>query len=219
MLATGKRMMRKPFAILIGLAVLAPAVLAAMPPASAWEIGPWVRGKNYSVGMQATPQATPDGGIAIDFPRAGRGEWDALTTRIGSLEGARAITVRYRIDASPRTRFVAVETPDEVATVSLYFQRAGDNWTGRGKFASYRWYSSHDTVTPLEHGEHTITVRLDGRWGSVDGKPNSTRPREFAAAKRHAATLGLAFGSHSRRSHGVAATSPARFTLLNVRID
>lgn len=205
--------------IALGAIALIPAALAAMPPASDWEIGPWVRGKNYSVGMQDTPRAGPQGAVVIDFPLAGEGEWDALTTRIGSLEGVATITVRYRIDAAPGVRFVAVETPQEPASVSLYFQRAGDNWTGRGKYGSYRWYSPQHSVTPLAVGEHSIAVRLDDRWGSVDGKPSELREAAFADAKANAVRIGLAFGSASRRSHGVAATAPARFTLLSVEFD
>lgn len=206
-------------ASLCGSLALIPAAIAAMPPASAWEIGPWVRGKNYSVGMPATPRDGRGGSLVVDFPRAGQGEWDAMTTGITSLDGVDTITVRYRIDAAPGTRFVAVETPNEAATVSIYFQRAGDNWTGRGAYGSYRWYAGPSGIANLAPGEHTIRVRMDDPWGSVDGKPSASRPREFADAKSNAATLGLAFGSNSRRSHGVAATGNATFTLLSVDLD
>ena len=211
--------MLKRIAIAFGAAALIPATLLAMPPAEEWEIGPWVRGKNYSVGMQDTPRTARNGALVVDFPRAGRGEWDAMTTRIGSLRGVETITVRYRVDAAPGTRFVAVETPNEPATVSIYFQRAGDNWTGRGKYGSYRWYAGEAGIKHLAPGEHTMTVRLDDRWGSVDGKPSTSRAAAFADAKANAARLGLAFGSNSRRSHGVAATGNARFTLLSVDFD
>ena len=118
---------------------LAPVAVAATPAADQWQIGPWVRGRNYSEGMPANPQAVPGGGVRFAFPQAGRGQVDAMTTAIGPLDRARSITIRYRIDAAPGTRFAAVETPDMPATVSLYFQRGGDNWTGRGRFGSYRW--------------------------------------------------------------------------------
>jgi hypothetical protein len=203
----------------LALALAAAPALAKMPPAEAWEIGPIVRGKNYSVGMPARPSAGPEGSLVIDFPAAGLGEVDALSTGVGPLTGARNITLRYRVDAAPRTRFIAVETPNEPATVSLYFQQAGDNWSARGRFASYRWYAPARAVIPLTPGLHTVTVQLNETWTNVNGQANSAVPDGFSAALRNTARLGLAFGSSTRRSHGVHATAPARFTLLGLEID
>lgn len=194
------------------------AVEAAVPPADQWDIGPLVWGRNYSVGMPAHPQAAPGGAVRFAFPRAGSGQVDAMTTAIGPLDQARSVTIRYRVDAAPGTRFVADETPDVPATVSLYFQRAGDTWTARGRYASYRWYAPGEAVIPLVPGERTVTVRLDAPWTNVNGKPVSEDPRGFAAARAGAATLGLAFGSLTRRSHGVYATGRASFTLLGLEV-
>lgn len=208
---------------LLSLFVLAlfgsPAALAAMPPAQAWEIGPWVRGKNYSVGMPARPSPGPQGSVVMELPVIGSGEVDALTTAMGPLVGVRKITMRYRIEAPRGTRFVAVEMPHEPATVSFYFQRAGDNWSGRLLNGSYRWYAPARAVVPLTQGEHTVTVRLNETWTNVNGRPNHELPQDFTAALQNTARLGLAFGSPSRRSHGVYATRPARFTLLSLDLN
>jgi hypothetical protein len=216
---TGMKLNLSVLALSLALALGTAPALGQMPPAEAWEIGPIVRGKNYSVGMPARPSAGPEGSLVIDFPAAGLGEVDALTTGVGPLAGARNITLRYRVDAAPRTRFIAVETQNEPATVSLYFQQAGDNWSGRGRFASYRWYAPARAVIPLAPGLHTVTVKLDEAWTNVNGQANSSVPEGFSAALRNTATLGLAFGSPSRRSHGVYATGPARFTLLGLDIE
>jgi hypothetical protein len=209
---------------MIALAVLAagvPAAIAAMPPASAWEIGPRIRGRNYSVGMPAHPTPAPKGALSFDFPIAGEGQVDALTTAVGPLAGARQITVRYRVDVTRGARFVADETPGEPATVSLYFQRSGDTWSGKGRFQSYRWYTPARLVMPLRPGEHSITVRLDDVWTNVRSQPNTNAEQRgpYAAALHETSRIGLAFGSVSRRSHGVYATAPARFTLLSVSIS
>jgi hypothetical protein len=204
---------------LLVLAASASAVpaLAQMPPAQGWDIGPWVRGRNYSVGMPAHPSAVP-GGVSFAFPPAGQGQIDAMTTAVGPLVGARQITLRYRIEAPRGTRFVADETPNQPATVSLYLQQRGDNWSGTGRWASYRWYVPVAAVMPLASGERTVTVRLDDIWTDVNGRPNTENPSGFAAALANTSQIGIAFGSSSRRSHGVYTYGPARFTLLGLDV-
>ncbi|QGN53541.1 hypothetical protein [Novosphingobium sp. Gsoil 351] len=200
-------------------ASVVPAALAAMPPAEAWEIGPIVRVKNYSEGMPFNPDRGANGSVIFEFPQAGSGQVDAMTARVGPLTGARTITMRYRIDAARGTRFVADETPGEPATISLYFQRRGDNWNAKGAYESFRWYVPSRAVVPLSPGLHTITVGMDENWTNVHGRSNREIPDGFAAALEDTARLGIAFGSASRRSHGVYATGPARFTLLSLDVD
>lgn len=190
-----------------------------MPPASSWEIGPWARGKNYSVNMPATPSQGANGSLVVDFPQAGRGEWDALTTSVYPLKQFERVTVRYRIDAAPGTRFVAVEDRKTPPTISLYFQRARDNWTAKGKYASYRWYAPKDKLMPITPGEHTISIRFDDRWTNVAHRPNTEHARGYQGALDKTARFGLAFGTPLLRSHGVAATGQARFTLLSVDFE
>lgn len=159
------------------------------------------------------------GGLGFDFPIAGRGQIDAMTTAVGPLAGAHQITMRYRVDAAPSTRFIPDEAPTETATVSLYFQQRGDNWSARGRYASYRWYVPARAVMPLASGEHTVTVRFDEPWGNVNGVPNTRDPAGYRAALADTASLGIAFGSLGMRSHGVYATGPASFTLLSLDIS
>lgn len=204
-------------ALLAALSSAIPVGAAAMPPADGWEIGPTIRGRNYSVGMPRLPDASRDGGVEFEFPRNG-GEVDALVTAIRPLSGAREVAMRYRIDAAPNTRFVSAETPEQTATISVYFQQAGDNWSGRGRYGSYRWYAPTQAVVPLSPGVHTINIRLDEPWTNVNGVSSSQDPAGFAAALANSARFAVAFGTSSRRSHGVYATGPARFTLLDLDI-
>ncbi len=206
-------------ALAIGLIAPVTTAALAMPPADAWEIGPWARGKNFSVNMPATPRENARGALVVDFPRVGRGEWDAMTTGIYPLADTKRIKVRYRIDAAPGTRFVAVEDPDSPATVSLYFQRARDTWTAKGKYMSYRWYAPKRAVMPITPGEHTVSIRMDEEWTNIAHRPRSEHRTAFDAALADTARFGFAFGSMSLRSHGVAATGPATFTLLSVEFD
>ena len=206
-------------ALAISLAAAATAI-GAGPPAHQWEIGPIIRGKSYSVNMPLRPQPT-ERGWSFDFPSNSKrdGHVHYVSFDPGSLDGAREIKVRYRVDARRGTRFVPQEFPDRPATVSLYFQRAGDNWTAKGRYAMYRWYAPADSIQSIAPGVHEMTVRLDDpRWGAVVGGNASQYPREFAAALANADNVGLVFGSKGGRGHGVYATGPARFELLDFRI-
>ena len=213
--------MKKTSILLAGLvtAITIPAGVSAMPGAEAWEIGPMVRGRNYSVGMPANPRPAAKGALTFDFPIDGRGEIDAMTTAIGPLAGAHRITLHYRIEAAARTRFIAHENPDEPATVSLYFQQRNDPWSAKGRYGSYRWYAPGRAVVPLAPGVYTMTVRLDEMWTNVNGQPASNEPNGFYGALENTSRVGLAFGSASRRSHGVYTTGPARFTLMSFNIE
>lgn len=209
---------------LLALLALVPAVDAAAgqggsADASAWEIGPMVRSRNHSVGMPLQP--TPDrAGWHFDFPypSAAAGHVHALTFRHGSLAGARRLVVRYRIDAAPGTRFAAQESPELPATLSLFFQRAGDSWSGRGRFETYRWYAPLALVRDLSPGVHEVSVPLNEAWISVQGRTAAALPAEFQAAIEQTDRVGFVLGSRLARGHGVYATGPARFTLLSFQV-
>ncbi len=191
---------------------------AAGPPADMWEIGPIIRGKNYSRGMPLHPQETRTGAsFAIPGPSAADGHVHYVTMRTGPLEGAQRITLRYRIDAAPGTRFVPQESPQLPATLSLYFQRAGDGWTMRQP--DWRWYAPTNRTFPLAPGTHTVSIGLDEDWVAMTGPGSHTNPRGFRMALEDTARVGFVFGSEGGRGHGVYATAPARFTILDFRID
>lgn len=206
----------------LGLALLGSAAVAATPPSYAWEIGPIIRGKNYSVGMPLQPDQTRRG-WSFEFPHTSKadGHVHYVTYRPGSLAGKSRIKVRYRVDAAPGTRFVPQEHPHLPGTVSLFFQRGGDNWSAKGRYALYRWYAPAKTVQELSPGVHQMTVELDDpRWGAVVGGTKAAdNPRAFEAALARASRIGLVFGSTAARGHGVFATAPARFELLSFEVE
>lgn len=188
---------------------------------SGWEIGPDVRGRNYSVGMplQPTPAGRSGWSFEFPYPHAGIGHVHAVTYRPGPLINASKIVMRYSIDSAARTRFAPQETPEQPATVSLYFQRQGDNWSAKRKFEFYRWYAPDQSVKQLLRGEFEVTVSLsDPNWISVLGKPVAANPEAFEAALAQTDSIGIAFGSAGARAHGVYSTGPARFTLLEFSI-
>lgn len=198
--------------------LLAGAATAAGPAAGAWEIGPVIRGKNHSVKMPLRPEQTRTGpSFEIPGPTRADGHVHYLTIPTRPLAGARAITLRYRIDAAPGTRFVPQESPQLPATLSLYFQRAGDSWTMRQP--DWRWYAPDDRVMPLKPGTHTVRIGLDEDWIAMTGPDAHANPRGFAEALAETARIGFVFGSTSGRGHGVYATAPARFTILDFRVE
>lgn len=207
-------------AVVAALAALAgvPAMAGEGPEAWQWNIGPVIKGKNYSVNMPRTMYETREG-PAFDFPYPTKadGHVHYITVPVRSLQGAQRISLTYRIDAKRGTRFIPQEYPDHDATLSLYFQRAGDRWSR--KYPRHRWYSPNDRVMRLTPGTHTVSISLDEPWIAVLGGNNKTHPREFAAALNDTMRLGFTFGSSSGRGHGVYATGPARFTVLDFRIE
>ena len=204
--------------LLLGALSASPAARA--PPANEWEIGPVIRGRNYSVGMPSTPP--PRGaGWSFDLPVSAPapGHVHAISYEPGPLIEKSRITLRYRVDAPRGTRFVPQEQPGMPGTVSLFLQRYGDNWSARGRYAHYRWYAPGRSVRQIAPGTYEMTVDLDDEWTNVSGRPASSHPVAFEDALADTGRIGLVFGSTSARGHGVYATAPARFTLLSFRID
>lgn len=202
------------------LAFAGSAALAASATAD-WTIGPHIRGKNYSVGMPLQPTPTTNG-WTFDFPYPNRsaGHVHYITYNPGSLAGKSRIVVRYRVAATRGARFVPQEQPGQPATVSLVIQQRGDSWNARGRFEHYRWYSPAAHVQQIAPGEHQMVLSLnDPGWTSVLGRRADANPRAFRDALGNAAELGLVFGSSSARGHGVYATAPARFELLDFRVE
>lgn len=205
---------------LVVAAVSLSAAAAAIPPAHQWDIGPTIRLRNYSVGMPQNP--VPAGrGWAFDFPypHVGAGHVHYVTFSPGPLLGKSRIVARYRVDAGRGSRFVPQESPGVPATVSLFFQRRGDSWSGKRRYEWFRWYAPPQTVRVIAPGVHEISVSLhDPNWVSVQGRPAAMNPQGFREALAETERMGLVFGSAAARGHGVFATGPARFTLLDFRV-
>ena len=203
------------------LALGATVLAAAAPAASDWEIGPVIRGKNYSVNMPLAPRPER-GGWSFDFPVGSKaaGHVHYVTFRPGSLADKTRIVVRYRVEAKPGTRFVPQANPDRAGTVSLYLQRRGDNWNARGRYQYYRWYAPSASVKELAPGVGEISVALDDpQWISVLGQPSATNPGAMRAALADVERIGLVFGSSNARGHGIYATASAKFTLTDFRVE
>ena len=195
----------------------APAA-AGVPAAGAWTIGPVIGGRNYSVGMPLHPSPGPRGSIVVDLPPAPRSA-HYVTFRHGSLAGKSRIVMRYRVEAAPGVRILPRTNPAQPSMISLYFQRRGDNWSGRGPFEAYRWYATFSTRSPITPGEHELVAPLSGNWTAVERSSARTNPAAFAAALAEADQVGFVLGGGDGYGKGVFATGPARIVVTDFRVE
>ncbi len=212
----------KPGLFMVAASLLATAAAGqSTPPAEAWEIGPVIKGRNYSVGMPPSPTPERGGGWSFDFPypSVDDGHVHYLTFRHGSLAGKSRIVMRYRVDSPRGTRFFARDAaPGTPASLTVYFQRARDTWTAKGPYANFRWYALFAT-TPITTGTHQLTIDLnDPRWFAVMGGTSAERPEAFSNAKYNADRVGFVMGGGGGLGHGVYTSGPARFTLLSYQV-
>jgi hypothetical protein len=162
--------------------------------------------------------ASVDATGAFTFPQA-PSSVHYVTKACGSLAGAKQITLRYRIDADPGVRFDPASQPSAPSIgPTLYFQRAGDDWSGAGAFEAYRWWATFAAPEPIVPGEFTITAPFSSRWTAVETSNNQDNAAAFEAALANAARIGFTFGGGTGYGHGVYATGKASFTLLEFTV-
>jgi len=191
---------------------------SAPPPYNpgGWTIGPIINGQNFSKGS-LDPMPTSSGYV---FPLGPDTHVHYVTRPTGPLNNAQAIVLTYRLDL-PEGASVLPTTnplPGAPALITLYFQRAGDDWSGVGPFETYRWWATFATQT-LEPGEHTIIARMDGNWSAVMTSDRNKNPQAFLDALAHASQVGFTLGGGTGYGHGVFATRPAAFTIEKFEVE
>jgi hypothetical protein len=194
------------------------AANAQAGPAEAWTIGPMVRGRNYSQGVPLHPTPRRGGGWQVELPRP-PGSIHAVTFRHGPLAGKRRIALRYRIEAAPGVRLLAASDGRSPAMLTLYFQRSGDNWSGRGRYETYRWYATFATHSSLAPGEHEMVAPLDALWTAVSTSSARSRPDAFRAALAETDQVGFVLGGGDGYGHGIFATGRARLIVTSFRVE
>jgi hypothetical protein len=195
----------------------AQSIIAASSP-QAWTVGPIVRGRNYSKGVPLHPTARRGGGWQVDVPPA-PGSIHAVTYRHGSLAGKRRIVMRYRVEAARGARILAASDGRSPGLITLYFQRLGDNWSGRGRFETYRWYATFATQSLITPGDHVMVAPLDGAWTAVETSKALGNPAAFRAALADADQVGFVLGGGDGFGHGISATGPARLIVTDFRVE
>lgn len=186
--------------------------------ARAWTIGPIIRGRNYSEGAPLHPMPRRGGGWQIDLPQRPSGV-HYVTFPHGSLAGKSRIVMRYRVEAALGVRIVPATAPQSPSILTLYFQRGGDNWSGRGRFETYRWYATFASHSPIRPGTHQIVAPLNGAWTAVQVSSARTAPTAFGAALAEADEVGFVLGGGDGFGHGAFATGPARLIVTEFRVE
>lgn len=184
----------------------------------AWTIGPVIRGRNYSEGAPLHPRAGPGRGWHIDFPQRPSGI-HYVTFRHGSLTGKRRMVMTYRVEAAPGVRIVPATAPDLPSIITLYFQRRGDNWSGKGRFEAYRRYATFASQSPIVPGDHVIIAPLSGKWTAVQRSSSASNQAAFREAVSDADQVGFVLGGGDGYGHGAYATGRARIIVKSFRIE
>lgn len=192
--------------------------VAPVPPATSKSGGEMVNGSwqfQYSPGM-ASPAKT-SGGWSFDFPTKD-GVHYLVTGSNGLSPGMKQIVLEYDITmtGSPvfeyRTADNSCDSPK--ANVSLYFQRKGDNLSGEGDYANYRFWS-RPLLSELKAGPGTLVVPLMAdQWINVWGQHTA-----ITTALANLQAIGMTFGGGCFAGHGVFVTGgTAKFTAKSFQV-
>lgn len=154
-----------------------------------------------------------DAGGSFTFPQS-PSSVHYVTEACGPLAGKTQLRLRYQIDADPGVTFHDAQNGNPIATgPMLYFQRAGDDWSGLGAFETYRWWALASAGS-LAPGEHEIVAKFSDVWNAVMTSHSDTSPQAFADALANAARAGFTFPNDSGAGHGIYASGKATFTLV-----
>jgi hypothetical protein len=178
-----------------------------------WSAGPVINGQNYSVGVKLIDNF--DGTSEFQFPGLG-GHVNYITKPYGSLASATRIRMTYRIEIEGDGKLVPKCCPNSLAQgPTIYFATKDNDWRKDGQ----RWWATFDAKTPMVAGTYEVVAPFTSRWTSVLNMDSDDNHAEFAEALRNADRIGFTFGGGDGFGHGVYATTPAKFTMLEFKVE
>jgi hypothetical protein len=173
----------------------------------------------YSPSMPSNPAPYPINGWTFDFPKAGSVHY--ITTNYKQSFSHKKISITFKIVTTNNPGYVPIGGTD-LAQMHLYFQREGDNLSGIGEYAFYRWWSNPDKymLGAQDNQLVTLSVPLDpARWSSVYGGIGTKSISAFNDAWKYVANIGITFGG-TFFGHGVYITKgSAKFILVDFKIS
>jgi hypothetical protein len=169
---------------------------------SGWTVNPLVNGQQYG-----PTSCSQDGHFVVPACPAQPQRTDGMHTLVrpsgGPLPPGGTITVDFEVTGADN--FVGAQEQGSAAYVSLFIQRAGDNWSGTGPYNEYRAYSVN--VTPsftenLGNGRYQLSQQLvSSQWVNVSAPGTE---QGFQELLQNAERVGITFGTaQSGRAHGV----------------
>ena len=172
------------------------------------------------MGVPLHPTPHPQGWcIDLPNPTADAGHVHYVTLPTGPLTGKMKVTLRCRIEADPGARLVPVKDHAAPALLTLYFQRQGDDWSGRGRYEAYRWFASFATVELKPGAFFMLVAHFDQNWTAVVTSSRLTNPEAFNDARANAGRIGFVLGGGDGLGHGVYASGPARLVVTDFRVE
>lgn len=136
-------------------------------------------------------------------------------TMSGSIQASSDAVFNYTIDADNPT------TPGgHPAACRIWFQEAGDNLSGQGPYAYYRWWANDPADVVLENGVFSISSSLAPTqgWTSVEGELASNSAAAtagFNQAMANVASIGFTCGGGSFYGHGVNMSAGTATMIIN----
>lgn len=184
-----------------------------------WTYGPTINGVNRSAGTWLSDE---NGGFAVNIPSPNgqAGTANYITRSTNGLSEAKAVYIDFEVIAAPGTKLKPRDGSDFPSLLTLYFQRAGDNWYADASTETYRWWASPKMVINLEPGKrYTVRHRFDEVWTAVLSSSSESNPNGFAQARAYANQVGFTLGGGDGLGHGVFATAPAKILVHEFRVE
>lgn len=172
----------------------------------------------YSQGVPSAPTKAA-GGWHFDFPKAD-GVHYLVTGSNGLAPGMKQIVLKYEITTNDNDLTFEYKTAanntceSPKANVSLYFQRKGDDLSGQGAYANYRFWS-RPLLSELKAGPAELAVPLTpDNWINVWGQQY-----DLTGALSNLQAIGMTFGGGCFAGHGVYVSGgTARFTATSYQV-
>ncbi len=188
-----------------------PFVPGPPPPTgcgSGWTVNPPVGGAAYG-----PTSCTNNGSFTFPVCPSPPTRTDGMHTLVrpsGPLQPGATVTADFEIAGAGA--FVGAQEQQSGAYVSLFLQRAGDNWSGAGNYNEYRAYSVNGV--PLANGRYQLSQQLvRDQWGNVQTEGTA---QGFLNLLANVERIGLVFGTYqSGKAHGVCPSNDSSQFILH----
>jgi hypothetical protein len=181
-------------------------------------VGQWA---DFGSGTGTKEPTIVNGAFTFPARASGSSVNYVYTKPTAALAQGQTFTLNYSVDGNA-TFGVADSNDVPPAAIRLFIWKAGDNLSGSGAYAYYRWWCS--SPFNLKFGaKQMFSCVIDGaKWISVFGESGTNSAASqagFAQALKNAAYVGVTFGGQMFAGHGVWTTSGnSTFTINGISI-